>query len=101
MNTARYFHYLLTLIIWCNELLFLIISNSLFTDSLHFPYVFTRGLIQLFFSVMNQIKIINQVWLISFIYDIINESLIKLWFGWVKHFSLCFSHVNIGKHYRH
>ena len=101
MNTVRYFHYLLTLIIWCNELLFFIISNSLITDSLHFPYVFTRGLIQLFFSVMNQIKIINQVWLISFIYDIINESLIKLWFGWVKHFSLCFSHVNIGKHYRH
>ena len=47
-----------------NELLFLIILNSLFIDSLHFPSVFTYGFIQLLFDVMNQIKIINQVlWL--------------------------------------
>ena len=42
---------------------FLIILNSLFTDSLHFPSAFIHGLIQLFFNVMNRIKIINQVWL--------------------------------------
>ena len=33
MNTVSLFHYLLTLIIWCNQSLFLIILNSLFTDS--------------------------------------------------------------------
>ena len=55
------FHYLLTFIIRCDELLSLIILNSLFTDSLHFLSVFTHGLIQLFFNVMNRIKIINQV----------------------------------------
>ena len=44
-------------------MLFLIILNSLFTDSLHFLSVFTHGFIQLFFNVMNQIKTINQVWL--------------------------------------
>ena len=53
---------LITFIIWCNELLSLIILN-LFTDSLHFPSVFIHGLIQLFFNVINRIKIINQVWL--------------------------------------
>ena len=61
MNTTSLFHYLLTLIIECNESLFLIILNLLFTDSLHFPSVFTHGFIQLFFNVMNRIKIINQV----------------------------------------
>ena len=55
------FQYLLTLIILCNELLFLTNLNSLFTDSTHFPSVFTHGFIQLFFNVMNRIKIINQV----------------------------------------
>ena len=55
MNTVSLFHYLLTLVI-----LFLIILNSLFTDSLHFISVFTNGFIQLFFNVMNRIKIINQ-----------------------------------------
>ena len=63
MNTVSYVHFLLTLIIWCYELLFLIILNSLFTESLHFPSVFTNGFIQLFFNAMNRIKIINQVWL--------------------------------------
>ena len=38
-----------------------IILNSLFTDSLHFPSIFTHGFIQLFFKVMNRIKITNQV----------------------------------------
>ena len=63
MNTVSQFYYLLTLIISCNELFFLIILNSLFTDSLHFSSVFTHGhgFIQLFFNVMNRIKIINQV----------------------------------------
>ena len=60
MNTMSYFRYLLTLIIGCNELLFLDILNSLFTYSLHFPSVFTHGFIQLFFNAMNPIKIINQ-----------------------------------------
>ena len=50
------------LIIWCDELLFLIILNSLFTDSIHFPSAFAHGFIQLFFNVMNRTKIINQVW---------------------------------------
>ena len=54
MNTVSLFHYLLTLVI-----LFLIILNSLFTDSLHFISVFTNGFIQLFFNVMNRIKIIK------------------------------------------
>ena len=45
------------------ELLLIVILNSLFTDSLHFPTVFTHGFIQLFFNVTNRIKIINQVWL--------------------------------------
>ena len=42
---------------------FLIILNSLFTDSLHFLSIFTHGhgFIQLFFNVMNRIKINNQV----------------------------------------
>ena len=61
MNTVSLFHYLLTLIISCNESIFLIILNSLFTDSLHFPSVFTQRFIELFFNVMNRIKIINQV----------------------------------------
>ena len=61
MNTVSLFLYLLTLIILCNESLFLIVLNSFFNDSLHFPSVFTHGLIQLFFNVMNRIKIINQV----------------------------------------
>ena len=63
MNRVIKLHYLLTLIIWCDELLLLIILNSLFTDSSHFPSVFTHGFIQLFFNAMNRIKIINQVWL--------------------------------------
>ena len=37
--------------------------ESFFTDSLHFPSLFTHGFIQLLFNVMNRIKIINQVWL--------------------------------------
>ena len=61
MNTVSLFHYLLTPIILCNELIFLTILNSLFNDSLHFLSVFTHGFIQLFFNVMNQINIINQV----------------------------------------
>ena len=61
MNTVSLFHYLLTLIIWCNESIFLIILNSLFTDSLHFRSVLIHGFIQLFFNVMIQIKITNQV----------------------------------------
>ena len=61
MNTVGLIHYLLTLISWCNQSLFLIILNSLFTDSSHFPSVFTHGFIQLFFNAMNRIKIINQV----------------------------------------
>ena len=44
-------------------MLSLIILNSLVTDSLHFPSVFINGLIQLFFNVMDRIKIINQMWL--------------------------------------
>ena len=63
MNTVSLFHYLLSLIIRCNESLFLIILNSLFTDSLYFPSFSTHGFIQLFFNLMNRIKIINQVWL--------------------------------------
>ena len=63
MNTVSLFHYLFTLIIWCNEYLFIIILNSLFTDTLHFLSVISYGFIQLFFNVMSQIKIINQVWL--------------------------------------
>ena len=55
---------MLTLSIWCNGSLFLIILNSLFTDSSDFPSVFTHGFIQLLFNIaMNRIKIINQVWL--------------------------------------
>ena len=42
-------------------MLFLVILNSLFTDSLHFPSVFIHGLIQLFFNVKNRIKIITKV----------------------------------------
>ena len=61
MNTVSLFHYLLTLILSSNESLLLIILSSLFTDSLHFPSVFTHGFIQLFFNVMNPIKIINPV----------------------------------------
>ena len=53
-----------SLIIWCNKLLFPIVLNSLFTDSLHFLSVFTHGFVQSFFNVMNRIKIINQVWLV-------------------------------------
>ena len=34
-------------------MLSLIILNSLFTDTLHCPSVFTNGFIQLFFNVMN------------------------------------------------
>ena len=34
--------------------------SSLFDDSLHFPSVFTYGFIQLFYNVINWIKIINQ-----------------------------------------
>ena len=60
---------------WCNEFLFLIILNSLFTDSLNFPSVFVHGLIQLLFNVMNPIKIINQVWL-----GLILDELYELWF---------------------
>ena len=68
-ETVSLFHYLLALIIWCNESLFLIILNSLFTDSLHFPSVFTHGFIQLFLNVMNRIKIINQEWIgLMFVY---------------------------------
>ena len=52
-----------SLIIWCNKLLFSIVLNSLFTDSLHFLSVFTHRLVQSFFNVMNRIKIINQMWL--------------------------------------
>ena len=63
MNTVSLFHYLFTLIIWCNEYLFIIILNSLFTDTLHFLSVISYWFIQLFFNVMSQIKIINQVWL--------------------------------------
>ena len=63
MNTVSLFHYLFTLIIWCNEYLFIIILNLLFTDTLHFLSVISYGFIQLFFNVMSQIKIINQVWL--------------------------------------
>ena len=48
---------------WCNESYFLLILNSLFIDSLHFPSIFTHRVIQLFFNIMNRIKIINQVWL--------------------------------------
>ena len=70
MNAVSWCHYLLTLIIWCNELLCFIILNLLFTDSLHFPYVFTHGFIKLFFNVMNQIKIINQV-LLGLLYNIL------------------------------
>ena len=54
MNTVSLFHYLLILIIRCNELLFLIILNSLFIDSLNFPSVFTYEFIRLFFSVVNR-----------------------------------------------
>ena len=61
MNTMSLFHYLHNLLILCNESLFLIILNSLFADLLHSPSVFTHGFIQLFFNVMNCIKIINQV----------------------------------------
>ena len=61
MNMVSQFHYLLSFIIGCNELLFLVILNSLFTDSLHFPSVFIHGLIQLFFNVQNRIKIITKV----------------------------------------
>ena len=39
--------------------LFFIILNSLFTDSLHFPSVFTHEFTQLFFNAMNWIKIIK------------------------------------------
>ena len=53
-----------SLIIWCNKLLFSIVLNSLFTDSLHFLSVFTHGFVQSFCNVMNRIKIINQVWLV-------------------------------------
>ena len=67
MNTVSWFHYLLTLIIWCNESIFLVILNSLFNDSLYFPFVFTHAFIQLIFNVMNRIKIINQGWLELFI----------------------------------
>ena len=44
-------------------MLFLNILKSLFTESLHFPSVFTQEFFQLFFNVMNRIKIINQAWL--------------------------------------
>ena len=52
---------------------------------------------------MITIKCLKEIiWLvfISFNYNIINESIIKLSFGWFNYFSLCFSHVNIGKCYR-
>ena len=63
MNTVSLFHYLLALMIWWNESLFLYILNTLFTGLLHFPSVFTHGFIPLLFNVMNRIKIINQTWL--------------------------------------
>ena len=44
MNTVSLFHYLLTPIIY---------------DSLHFPSIFPHEFIQIFFNVMNRIKIIN------------------------------------------
>ena len=88
MNRVNLFHYLLTLITWCNELFFLIILNSLFTDLLHFLSVFTHRFIQLLFNVMNRIKIINQVWLGMFygisclwnIYAIMNSKFFKTYF---------------------
>ena len=61
MSKVSLFHYLLTLIIYCNESFFLIVLNKLFTDSLHLHPVFKHGFIQLVFNVMNRIKIINQV----------------------------------------
>ena len=71
MNTVSF-----TLIIWCNESLFLITLNSLFTDSLHFFSVFTHGFIQFFFNVMNRIKIIIKVWL-GLIIDF--QTIVILW----------------------
>ena len=65
MNTVNLFHYLLTFIIGCNELLFLIVWDSLFTDSLHFPCVVTHAFIQSFFNVINRIKMINEVGLLA------------------------------------
>ena len=86
MNRVSLLHYLLTLIIWCNESLFLIILNSLFTDSLHFPTVFTHGFIQSFFNVaMNRMKIINQVLLglLTFFFQITRSetSFYEYWRG--------------------
>lgn len=40
-----------------------------------------------------------QTLFISFVHDIINESLTKLWLDWFNSFFLCFSHVDIGKYY--
>ena len=42
----------------CNDLLFLIILNSLFAELLHFPFAFAHEFIQ-----MNRIKIISEAWL--------------------------------------
>ena len=42
------------------------------------------------------------IWLVftMFIYDIINDSLRKLGFGWFNHFSLCFSYISMKIYYR-
>ena len=79
MNKVSWFHYLLALIICCNELLFLIFLNSLITDSLHFPFIFTHGFIPLLFNVINRIKIIIRVWhgLLLHEYDSIIKDYLK------------------------
>ena len=83
------FRYFLTLIICCNELLFFIILNSSFTESLHFPSVFTHGFIQLLFNVMNWIKIITQAWL---------GLLCRYWTSYVLLIELHKKAINITKH---
>ena len=53
-----------------------------------------------FWMVAIECKEIVWLVLISFIYNIIKESRVKLCFGRFNYFSLCLSHVNIEKYYR-
>ena len=52
--------FILTLIIWCNELIFLIILKSAFTDALHFPSVSPS---QIWFIILIQFITLKNNWM--------------------------------------
>ena len=98
MNTVGKFHYLLTFIIWCNELLFLIILKFTIYWFITFSSVFTHRFIQLFFNVMNRIKIINQVWLgLSLTISLASWTLLRLFLKSLPLYFLYKSIINFTK----